>query len=116
MDIDLSAITLQQAFGLLAVVTLIDVAGAYLLAVVHGNFSFGVVALWLQSHTIRRVFPIFALAVLGHGIPQFGVPEIPAAWAMAVAGLAAYAVETVASIANSFKDTSPPTDTTPTTT
>jgi len=113
MDINLSAITLQQAFALLTVITLIDVAGAYLLAVIHGNFSLGVVALWLQSHTIRRVFPIFALAVLGHGAPQIGLPEIPAAWAMAVVGLTAYVVETVASIAASFKDTTPPSDTTP---
>jgi hypothetical protein len=113
MDIDLTAITLQQAFALLAVVTFIDVLGAYLLAVIHGNFSLGVVALWLQSHTIRRVFPIFALAVIGNGIPAFGVPKIEAAWVMAVVGLTAYVVETIASIAASFKDTTPPSDTTP---
>lgn len=113
MNLDLSALTLQQVFGLLALTTLLDVGAAIVLSVVHGNFSLAAVALWIQSHTIKRVFPIFALAVLGHGIPQLDVPSIEAAFGMALVGLAAYVLETIASIRESAADTTPPTDTNP---
>lgn len=113
MDLDLTNLTLVQASIVLAIVTALDVASAYVLAVVHGNFSLASVALWLQSHTLRRVFPIFALAVVGHGIPALDVPAIGPFWGLALAGLAAYALETVKSIQDSFADTTPPTDTTP---
>ena len=115
MNLDLSALTLLQASAVLAIVTLLDVGSAYVLSAIHGNFSLGVVAVWLQSHTLRRVFPIFALAVLGHGIPQLGIDPLGPFWGMALAGLAAYALETIASIQSSFGDTTPPTDVTPTT-
>lgn len=110
---DLTHLTLLQAGTVLVVTTLVDVISAYVLAVIHGNFSPGVVALWLQSHTLRRVFPIFGLAALGHGIPSLGVPEIGPLWALAIAGLGGYIVETATSVYASFRDTTPPTDSTP---
>ena len=113
MNLDLSNLTLAQAAVVLVIVTALEVASAYLLAVVHGNFDLGVVAVWLQSHTIRRVFPIFALAVVGSGIPQLGVPAIAPAYALALAALAAYVLETVASLRDSFGDASRPTDVQP---
>ena len=113
MDLDLNALTLQQASVVLIIVTALDVAAAYVLSAIHGNFSLGAVALWLQSHTLRRVFPIFALAVIGHGIPALDIPAIGPFWGLALAGLATYALETVKSIQESFADTTPPTDTTP---
>ena len=114
MDIDLTALTLYQVFGLLALLALLDVAGSIALAVVKGTFSLGAVAIWLQSHVLRRAFPIFGLAVIGHGVPTFDIPAIAPAFALALAGLAAYALETIASLRDSFGgDTAPPSDTSP---
>lgn len=108
MDIDLSAITLQQLIGLTVLVTVIDVLGGIALAAVHGTFSLGYVAVWLQSHVVPRVFPILALGIVGHGIPALDVPPIPFAFGLAIAGLTAYVLETIASLRDSFRDAAPP--------
>ena len=114
MDIDLSAITLQQLIGLTVLITILDVLGGVALSAVHGTFSLAYVAVWLQSHVIPRVFPIIALAIIGHGVPALDVPPIPFAFGLAIAGLTAYVLETIASLRDSFRDTAPPpTDTTP---
>ncbi len=116
MDIDLTALTLRQVFGLLTLVALLDVGGSMVLAVVGHTFSLGAVAVWVQSHVLRRVFPIFGLAVLGRGIPDLGVPAIDTASGLALVALTAYVVETIASLRNSFGgDTAPPVDTSPVT-
>lgn len=114
MSIDLTALTLWQVFGLLTLVAFLDVAGSTALAAVKGTFSLGAVAIWIQSHVLRRVFPIFGLAVLGHGIPQLDVPAIDIAFGLALTALAAYVLETIASLRDSFGgDTEAPTDTSP---
>ena len=114
MDIDLTALTLWQVFGLLTLVAFLDVAGSMALAVVKGTFSLGAVAIWIQSHVLKRVFPIFALAVLGKGIPTFDVPPIEIAFGLALTALAAYVLETIASLRDSFGgDTEAPRDTSP---
>lgn len=116
MDIDLTALTLWQVFGLLTMVALLDVGGSMALAVVGHTFSLGAVAVWVQSHVLRRVFPIFGLAVLGHGVPELGVPPIDIAFGLALVALTAYVLETVASLRDSFGgDTAPPSDTSPVT-
>lgn len=110
-DLDLSNLTIQQVVGLTILTTAIDVLGGILLAIVHGTFSLSYVAVWLQSHVVPRVFPILALAAIGNGVPAFGVPAIPFAYALALAGLAAYVLETIASLRDSFRDTAAaPTD------
>jgi len=113
MEIDLSALTLTQVFGLLALIAAIDILGSMALAIVQGVFSLGATAVWLQSHVLKRAFPIFALAVIGHGVPTFDIPPIPFAFGLAVAGLAAYVLETVASLRDSFGNAEPPRDTSP---
>ena len=108
MDFNLDSLTVSQVFGLLALVTLIDVAGSILLAITRGVFSLSYLAVWLQSHVLRRVFPIFALAVIGHGIGDGNiVPAIPFAFGMALAGLAAYALETINSLRDSLNPATP---------
>lgn len=108
--LDLSAITLQQLIGLTVLVTAIDVLGGIALAIVHGTFSLAYVAVWLQSHVLPRVFPIVALAFIGHGFPEDGsiVPAIPFAFGLAIAGLTAYVLETIASLRDSFTAKAPP--------
>lgn len=116
MDLpDLTALTLLQVFGLLAVIVAFDVLGSIAAAIVQGKFSLGAVAIWVQSHVLRRAFPIFALAVIGHGIPSLDIPAIGPASALAVAGLAAYILETVASLRDSFADATQPADMNPST-
>lgn len=108
MDIDLSALTLTQVFGLLALVAFIDLATAVVLSITRREFSGGYVADWISSHVLRRTFPIFALAVLGAGITPLGIPEIPPAFGLALVGLGTYIVETISSIQDSFQDTATP--------
>ena len=103
---DLTSLTLAQVFALLAVVAAFDVLGTMIAAIVQGVFTLEAVARWLQTHVLARAFPIFALAVFGHGIPVLEVPAIPAAYGLALAGLAAYVLETVASIRSSLSDAS----------
>ncbi len=113
---DLNNFTLVQVFSTLAIIAAFDVLAAIALSIVQGKFSLGAVAIWLQSHVLRRAFPIFALAVIGTGIivnDVAYVPAIPPAFALALAGLAAYIRETVASVRDSVEDASRPTDTTP---
>ncbi len=111
---DLTDLTLTQIFGLLAIIAAFDVIGSMGLSIVQGKFSLGAVAVWIQSHVLKRVLPIFTLAVLGHGL-DIGttnvVPPIDPAWALALAGLAAYVAETIASLRDSFGDATRPTDT-----
>lgn len=112
---DLNALTLQQVFGLLAAVTLVDVGFAIVTALAKGTFSLGAVAIWLQSHVLVRVFVIFALAVLGHGVGTDGefVPPIPAAFGLALIGLGAYVLETIASMKGTLDNPTRPNDTEP---
>lgn len=110
---DLANLTLAQVFALLAVIAAFDVLTAIVASIVQGVFSLGAVAIWLQSHTLKRAFPIFALAVIGHGIPVLDVPPIGPAYVVALAGLGAYVLETVASIRASLGDASRPADTQP---
>ncbi len=113
MDLNFDNFTIVQVFTVSAVIAAIDVLGTIALSIVHSDFNLGSIAVWLQSHTLKRVFPILALAVIGNGVPQLGVPAIGPAFVMAIAGLVAYAGETIKSISVSFNDTTPPTNTDP---
>ena len=108
MPIDLANITLTQIIGLTCLVTAIDILGGIALSIVHGTFTLAYVAVWLQSHVLPRVFPILALAVIGHGIPQLDIPTIPFAFGLAIAGCTAYVLETIASLRDSFTAKAPP--------
>lgn len=116
MNLDFTALTIVQVVSLAIVLAVIDTLGAIALSVIQGKFSLGAVAIWLESHVLKRVFPILALAAIGHGLTFGGtefLPAIPFAFGLAVAGLAAYAVETIASLRDSFADAVRPGDTTP---
>lgn len=112
-NIDLTNITLEGLVFLTVIVAAIDIIGSILAAIVKREFNLAFVAVWLESHGLKRVLPIFAFAWLGHGVTQLGVPAIPALFDMAVAGLTAYLLETVASLIASSKDASPPVDVSP---
>lgn len=113
--IDFGVLTFTQLLGLAAVVTVIDVLAAIVLAFAQGKFDLAYVAAWLQSHTVKRVFPIFGLAVLGIGIGTDGsiTPPIPILFGIAQAGLLAYLLETVASLRTNFANAAPVRDESP---
>lgn len=116
MDIEipvLSDLTLVGVVTLTLLITAVDVIGAYVLAASQGKFDLGYVANWLTSHSIKRVFPIYALALLGVGIEQAGIPAIPPLFIAATVGVAAYLGETVKSIAINFADARAVRDETP---
>ena len=100
----LSDLTLTGIVVLTVLITFVDVVGAYLLAASQGKFDLGYVAQWLTSHSVKRIFPIYALALLGVGIPEAGLPEIPALFIASTVGVATYLGETVKSIIVNFGD------------
>ena len=111
---DFANLTLLEVVSTLVLITAVDVVTAIVLAIIRGDFSLAYVAVWLQSHTVKRAFPIFALGLVGVGVPGI-VPEIPLAFGAALAGLAAYAGETIKSLMDTVSTTTPnkPTDETP---
>jgi hypothetical protein len=100
--IDLSALTLVQVLTLAVVLAAFDLAAAVVSALVSGTFDASRLPDFLVTHVLSRIFPIGALALLGSGGPAIGLPLIPPLFALAIAGLAAYLVETVASISASL--------------
>lgn len=109
----LSDLTLIGVVTFTLLITAVDVVGAYLLAVSQGKFDLSYVANWLTSHSLKRVFPIYAFAALGTGIEPAGIPPIPVLFVAATAGVAVYLGETVKSIAVNFRDAAPVRDESP---
>lgn len=107
MEIDLGPLSTLTPLGVLtttALITFVDVIAAIVLSVIQGKFSLGYVGEWLISHSAKRVTPIYALLAFGVGVPALEIPAVPALFALAVAGVVAYAGETVKSIQTNFAD------------
>jgi hypothetical protein len=104
---DFTNLPLTALFTYLILIAAIDVGFNIIMAIVHGNFSGSYVADFLRTHILLRVFIIGALGILGHGVPALGVPAIPAVSLAATGGLAAYVVETVASLVQALHETTP---------
>lgn len=111
-SVDLTRLTVTEVATLAAVLAVIDTLAAIVLAIGKGTFSLAYVGVWLTSHVAMRIFPIYALAILGAGLAGI-TPAIPALFILAVAGLAAYLGETVKSILINFATSRVPTDETP---
>lgn len=109
--VDLTRLTVTQVATLAAVLAVVDTLSAIVLAIGKGTFSLAYVGVWLTSHVAMRIFPIYALAILGAGL--LGTPAVPALFILAVAGLTAYLGETVKSILINFATSRVPTDETP---
>ena len=105
---DLTSLSLVSFFAFLLLVAAIDTGTAIVLALVRGTFSTAYVMTYLRTHVLLRVFPIFGLALVGHGIAQLSIPAVAAAWAAAGASLVGYIVETIGSLRDSFATSTPP--------
>ncbi len=97
MNIDLSGITYAQFAIVLIVVMAVDFATGVVGALASGTFDPSKVADVVTSHLVPRVFPIGALALLAFALPAAqGAHDV--LWTASVGLLAAYVVETVASV------------------
>ena len=105
---DFLNLALPQFLGFLLLITAIDVVAAVVIAFTKGTFSTDYLMTYIRSHVLARVFPIFAMEVIGKGIPQFGLPAIGAAADFAAVSLGLYVVETIGSIKGSIDDGSAP--------
>jgi small basic protein len=104
MNIDLTALTVFQLACVLVVVAAIDTLSGIVGAIQAKTFTVSVLADYLESHVLKRVFPILGLAFIGQTL---GGPNGAGAaiWATALLSLAAYIAETVASVSGNL---SPP--------
>lgn len=99
MDIpDIAKLTLEGFFGLLVIIMFFDVATASFIALAKGLFNTAFLMNYLRTHVLLRVYLIFSLAVIGHGVTAVGIPAIGAAADAAVVSLALYVVETIGSL------------------
>ena len=105
MNIDLSNLTQLQLLAVLLVTAAIDTLSGIFGAIGNHTFSLSVVADFLESHVLKRVFPILGLGFLGQtlGSGQSGA----AIWASALLGLAAYVAETIVSVQSNLTAPSP---------
>lgn len=116
MEIDLgplSNLTPLGVFSLSVLITVIDVVAAYILAATQGKFDLSYVGAWLMTHSVKRLVPIYALLAFGVGLEVAEIPAIPAAFGLAVAGVTAYAAETLKSVIVNFQDATALKDETP---
>ena len=113
MNIELPHLELTQLLIFTLIVTAVDVIGAYVLAATQGKFDLSYVAGWVQTHTVKRIFPIAALAILGNGIAAANLPRIDVVYLGAEAALLVYLLETVQSVRVNFQDASAVKDETP---
>lgn len=107
MEIDLgplSELTPLGVFSLSILITVIDVVAAYILAATQNKFDLGYVGAWLMTHSVKRLVPIYTLLAFGVGVSFAEIPAIPAAFGLAVAGVIAYAGETIKSVLVNFND------------
>lgn len=105
---DLQSLTLVQVISTLLFFAFIDTASSMLIAASNGNFSSAYALDFLRTHILKVGVPIVLLAIVGTGVPQAGIPAIPAAFAAALASLLVYIGVTVASIKDSWDDKAVP--------
>lgn len=102
LPFDISAITPIQLLILTASIALVD----FVFAVVDAlrpstgtTFSWSIVANVLETHILKRVLPIYALAFLSFGVPGEGHVYI---FGLAIGGVGIYLGETVVSVSASI--------------
>lgn len=110
---DFLNLALPQFLGFLLLITAVDVVAAVLVAFTKGTFSTDYILTYIRSHVLARVFPIFAMEVIGKGVPSLGIPAIGAAADFAAVSLGLYVVETIGSIKGSLDGPSVPSDNNP---
>ena len=99
MNIDLTGITWGQMLLVTLTVAAVDTLSGIFSAIGNKTFSWGVVAEYLTTHVLRRVFPIVGLSFLSQTLPG---TTGQAVWGICLVSLAAYVAETVASVSSNL--------------
>jgi len=103
-EIDFTGLPLTAVIATLLFFAVLDTAAAYVVALMNGNFTAAYALDFLRTHVLKVGTPIALLAIIGEGVPQAGIPPIPAAALAASGSLAIYALATIASIKDTFGD------------
>src|SRR5574337_181007 len=98
MPFDFTAINLTSFLVILVILAAVDTVVGIGKSLADHTFALDKVAEFLGSHVLGRILPLAAMAALGQGVVALGIPAVPAAWALAAGGLAAYFAETVGSL------------------
>lgn len=101
MSFDLSGITIAQVIIVTLVLTFLDFIGGVLPAVISRTFSAALVAAFLETHVLKRVFPIVGLLLISTSLGAT-TSAGQAVWALAILGVATYLAETVKSLSASL--------------
>ncbi|HEX5466376.1 MAG TPA: hypothetical protein VFW92_06840 [Candidatus Limnocylindrales bacterium] len=101
--LDFSALNLTSFLIVLVILAGVDTVVGIGKALADHTFRLDTVAAFLGSHVLSRILPLAAMALLGQGLPQFGLPAVAMAWALAAGGLAAYFAETVGSLRDTLQ-------------
>lgn len=101
---DFTNLPLESVIATLLFFAVIDTAFAYVVAAVNGTFTAAYALDFLRTHILKIGAPILGLAIIGHGVPQVGIPAIPPAGIAAAASLAVYALTTIVSIKDTWGD------------
>lgn len=95
MSIDLNGITWSQMLLITLVVAAVDTLSGIFGAIAKGTFSLSVVADYIRTHVLQRVFPIVGLSFISQTLPG---TTGTAVWAVCLLSLAAYVAETISSV------------------
>ena len=107
-ELDYTGLPLSAVVATLIFFAVIDTVAAYAVALMNKTFSAAYALDFLRTHILKIGAPIFLLAVIGRGIPEAGIPAIPAAALAATGSLLVYALATVASVKDTFGDKAEP--------
>lgn len=107
MNIDLTHLSLLQLLIVLLITAAVDTLTGIVGAVMSHTFTVDLVATYLETHVLKRVFPILGVGFLAQSL---GGPEGAGAviWAGALLSLGAYVAETVASVQTNLATAIPP--------
>lgn len=99
MTLDLSSISLNEFVVLLVAIATVDVLAGILSAIATHTFDPAKLPDFLVSHVLQRIFPIAGLLFISQALPAGTAQGAhQAIWALALAGLVGYVVETVLSL------------------
>lgn len=102
--IDYTGLGVVATISTLLFIAAIDTVFAWAIAFINKTFDGAYALDFLRVHILKVAAPITALALFGNGIPQIGIPPIPAAALAATGALTAYALVTLASLAGTVTD------------
>jgi hypothetical protein len=114
--VNFAGLTLAQAIVTLLAIAVLDFGFAIIAAASTHTLSLAILDQWVITHIVKRVFPLFGLAVLGHGIAVIDLQPIGFVNLAFIAAAGTYALTTLGSIVSSIQEANQPAPPPPATT